>query len=323
MKIGFLIPGGFNGVGHELAAANPDIDSVVVTELAALRPHLASIDALICNTSSYTTELAGLLSAEAGRLRWLQVMSSGVDAVLRAGVPQGVVLTGASGVHATAVADHAVALLLALARGIPAVLAAQAAGVWQQQPMYNSVWALDGRRLLVLGWGPIGRGVAKRLAAADADVTAFNRAGGESGLDGVGLVPLAQLDAHLPEADALLLCLPGAAALDGLIGRAALAALPSRALVVNVGRGNAVDLDALADALAAGRIAGAGLDVFAPEPLPAGHRLWTTPNVIVSPHLAGRGGRSYHHHRLLIGDNITRFRAGTPLRNVFDSRSGG
>jgi phosphoglycerate dehydrogenase-like enzyme len=250
-------------------------------------------------------------------------MSSGVDAILRAGVPEGVVLTGASGVHANAVADHAVALLLALTRGVPGILARQGLGVWQQRPLYDSVWALDGRRILVPGWGPIGRGVARRLAAADALVVAFNRAGGDSGIEGVDLAPLATLADHLPQADALVLCLPGAPELDRLIGAAAIAALPAHAFVVNVGRGNVLDLDALAEALAAGRIAGAGLDVFDPEPLPEGHRLWTTPNTIVSPHLGGRGGRTYHHHRQLIGDNITRFRSGAPLRNVFESKSGG
>jgi phosphoglycerate dehydrogenase-like enzyme len=319
MKIGFLIPGSFNGVGHELAAANPDIDCVIATDIAALRPHLPELDALVCSTPAYTPELAALLEADAKRLRWLQVMSSGVDAILRVGVPDGVVLTGASGVHANAVADHALALLLALIRGIPTILARQAEGLWQQQPLYNSVWALDGRRMLVLGWGPIGRGLARRLAAADAEVTAFNRTGGDSGLDGVSLVPLASLPKHLPEADALLLCLPGAPELNRLIGAEALAALPPRAVIVNVGRGNVLDLDALADALAQKRIAGAGLDVFHPEPLPAGHRLWVLPNVIVSPHLAGRGGRTSHRHRLLIGDNIARFRAGAPLRNVFST----
>jgi phosphoglycerate dehydrogenase-like enzyme len=316
MKIGFVTPGRYLPLPDELASAFPEMTFVTAAEPDGIASHFADLDALVISTVLYDADVARKLTEKAGRLRWLQVMSSGVDSILDAGVPPKAVLTSASGIHANAVADHAMALLLGLIRGVPEMLAHQKVGSWKRKHLEATVWALEGRTVLVPGFGPIGRAVCRRLLAADAEPIAFNRAGGESGMEGVALARLDQLADYLPRADAMVLCLPGESALDGMIGARQLAAMPDHAIVVNIGRGNLIDQPALAAALAAGSIGGAGLDVYDPEPLPDGDAFWSLPNLIASPHVAGVGGQNYMHFKALLLDNIARFRDGRPLRNA-------
>lgn len=316
MKLGFILPGSYAALPADIAARFPDIEIVAGATPDEIAAALPGLDALVSSTLIYTEAFASRLAREAPRLRWLQVLSTGVDGILKAGVPPRVILTSATGVHANAVADHALALLLALMRKLPEALSYQAMGHWSRRHLENRAWALEGRRVLVPGFGTIGRALCRRLAAADAEVIAFNRQGGESGLEGVRLEPLSQLSALLPEADAIVLCLPGDDALRGLIGAAELAALPAHALIVNIGRGNLIDQTALATALASGSIGGAGLDVYEQEPLAEGDLFWGLPNLIATPHIGGVGGQNYQHFKALLEDNITRFCAGQPLRNA-------
>lgn len=261
------------------------------------------------------------LAAVAGRmprLRWVQSLAAGPDAVLAAGFPDGVVITAGSGLHDRPVAEHALALVLALVRSLPAAARAQAEHRWADelgglQPLHpdGPVTTLLDARVLVWGFGHIGQTLAPMLRALGAEVRGVGRSAGER--SGFPVAAEQDLSAELGRTDVLVMILPStpdtADALDG--GR--LAALPPHAYVVNVGRGSTVDESALVAALVDGRIAGAALDVTAVEPLPADSPLWTAPNLLLTPHAAG--GRPVGADAL-VAHNLAALLEGAELRNV-------
>lgn len=213
-------------------------------------------------------------------VRLVQLLSAGVDAALPV-VPEHVALANAHGVHDAATAELGVALVLASQRGFDEFAAAQPKGEWLPRKFRPG---LADKRVLILGYGSVGSAVARRLAPFEVEVTAVaSRArGGDDVVDQVHGID--ELGALLPEQDIVISVLPGTAATKGILGKDVLAALHDDALVVNIGRGPALDTDA---ALAeAGRLRFA-LDVTDPEPLPADHPLWTAPGVIISPHTGG------------------------------------
>ena len=264
--------------------------------------------------------------AEAPELRWIQSWSAGLDWLLEpsppAGAPAGLQLTSASGVHAVPIAEHVFAALLALGRGIPQALAAQAQARWSGGDDVER-FELEGRQMVLLGLGEIGARVARVAGAFGMLVTAVRHHPDEGGAPGVARVvgTDALLDV-LPSADVLVVTLPLTDATRGLVGAGAVAALPAHAVVVNVGRGEVVDQDAVASAVASGRLGGAALDVFQEEPLPADSPLWSLDRVIVTPHTAGH---TPHYARRVLAiflDNLGRYRRGEPLRDAVDVGEG-
>ena len=206
-----------------------------------------------------------------------------LDALTRRGIP----LAIAADANATAVAEHTLYFMLALAKQGPRYDRATREGQWAVR---NSLDAFDllGRRVLIMGFGRIGREVAKRCAAFGMAVMVYDPYVQANVIEAAGdyrSVP--DFEAVLPETDVLSVHLPLGAESRGLIGSAALAALPAHALVINAARGGIVDETALHDALTSGTIAGAGLDVFEEEPPPEHHPLFALDNVILSPHSAG------------------------------------
>ncbi|PID53305.1 MAG: phosphoglycerate dehydrogenase, partial [Micrococcales bacterium] len=237
----------------------------------------------------------GVLSTAAQqmpRLRWVQSLAAGPDDVLAAGFGADVVLTSGLGLHDSTVAEHALALVLALIRRLPACLDAQARQRWDPalggaQPLYpdGPVTTLLDSRVLIWGFGGIGGNLASLLSTLGASVRGAARTTGQrEGYDVVG--PDGLLEA-LAETDVLVMVLPGGDATRGALSAEQLAALPRHAYVVNVGRGTTVDEDALVQALESGSIAGAALDVATTEPLPASSPLWRAPRVLITPHAAG------------------------------------
>ena len=264
------------------------------------------------------------LRAVAGRmpgLRWVQTLAAGPDAVLAAGFPDDVVITSGSGLHDRPVAEHALALVLALLRRLPAAARAQEEHRWATelgglQPLHpeGAVTTLLGARVLVWGFGSIGQTVAPVLQQLGAEVRGVARSAGErSGFPVVAEEDLAQ---ELGQTDVLLMILPSTAATTRALDAERLAALPAHAYVVNVGRGSTVDEPALVAALSEGGIAGAALDVTSTEPLPADSPLWDAPNLLLTPHAAG--GRPVGSDEL-IAANLAALLAGRELRNVVAS----
>lgn len=240
--------------------------------------------------------------------RLIQSQSIGFDGV-HGRLPRGSAYANAAGVHEPATAELAVALLLAGQRGLQDGFLAQQRAAWTHE------WTpgLADRRVVMLGYGGVGRAIARRLAGFEADLCVVaSRARVE---DGVAVHAVSDLHRLLPAADVLINAVPGGPETDRLIDDAALAALPDGALLVNVGRGSTVDTDALVDHVRRGRIRVAS-DVFDPEPLPAGHPLWTLPGVIIAPHAGGRTAAMRPRIARLVARQIERMAGGDEPLNV-------
>jgi phosphoglycerate dehydrogenase-like enzyme len=236
-------------------------------------------------------------------LRALQVLTAGYDNVLDV-LPDGVDLHNGTGLHDASTAEHALALILAAQRELPRWAADQRAGVWA--PEYTR--SLADSRVLIVGYGNIGQAIEQRLLPFETTVTRVaRRARPEAAVH-----PIEDLRRLLPEADVVVLVLPHTAQTQGLIGVEELALLPDDALVVNVGRGPALDTAALL--AERGRIR-AALDVVDPEPLPSGHPLWTAPGVFITPHVAGGSATFPPRARRFIDDQLRRWANGEPLAN--------
>lgn len=244
-------------------------------------------------------------------VRLVQLLSAGVDAALPV-VPEGIALANAHGVHDAATAELAVALVLASQRGFDDFARAQAKGEWLPRQFRPG---LADKRVLVLGYGSVGSAIAERLAPFEVELTAVaSRArAGDNLVERIhGTDELLDL---LPQQDIVISVLPGTAATKGMLGTETLAALPDGALVVNVGRGPALDTGA---ALAeAGRLRFA-LDVTDPEPLPHGHPLWSAPGVIISPHVGGVTEAFRPRMVALLREQLRRLVAGEEPLHVVD-----
>lgn len=269
-------------------------------------------------------------------LRWLQVLSAGVENVVGDGTdwPPGIALTNARGAYATSIAQYTLAAILRVAERMDLRREQQLLGRWPDGPEADLLGRpIRGMTLLVVGYGGIGREIARLAAAFGMRVIAVKanpsvraddgfRAPGTGDPDGtiperiVGIDALADVAS---EADFVSITLPITARSRGIVGRQVLAALPAHAWIVNTGRGPVVDEAALAEALAAGRIGGAVLDVFGEEPLPTSSPFWRLPNVVITSHVSGASSRELGQ---LVTENLRRFVAGQPLINRVDPERG-
>jgi phosphoglycerate dehydrogenase-like enzyme len=298
------LPGGVDAVVYDASAPVPD-------------EHLDA-EALVVWGSS-----AADLRAVAGRmprLRWVQTLAAGPDAVLAAGFGDDVVITSGTGLHDRTVTEHALALVLALLRRLPAAARAQAEHRWAPelggvQPLHPAgrVTTLLGARVCIWGFGSIAQNLAPVLRSLGAQVRGVARRAGERA--GVEVVAEDDLEGELARTDVLVMVLPATAATTRALDARRLAALPAHAYVVNVGRGTTVDEPALVAALREGRIAGAALDVTETEPLPAESPLWDAPGLLLTPHAAG--GRPVGADEL-VSANLAALLAGRALRNVVE-----
>lgn len=266
---------------------------------------------ILPDTQRFYDALAG-----SAQLRWVHIHSAGADrAIFRQLAGRGVQVTTSSGANARVVAHSALAGLLALARRLPQLWEAQRAHRWAPLIQSGLPRDLEGQHVVLVGWGPIGQQLGALLQALGMRVTVVRQQERPAG-PGYATVSSERLHEVLADCDWLVLVCPLTERTRGLIDAAALARLPARAQLVNVSRGEVVDEEALIDALRAGRLAGAYLDVFAHEPLPAPSPLWGLPNVMVTPHSAGfSDGNEARVERMFL-DNLRRWVAGEELRNL-------
>jgi phosphoglycerate dehydrogenase-like enzyme len=254
----------------------------------------------------------------AGRLKLIQAIGAGTDQFPRDELAErGIRLASAQGVNMRAVAEHAMALILALARRLPEARDNQAREHWRGMiaDIHGREDELGGKTLLIAGLGQIGGRLAQLAKAFDMRVIGLRRnpaAGGPA--DAVR--PMSELKALLPEADFVALTCPLTPETTNLIDAVALDRMKPAAYLVNVARGRVVDETALVTALRSGKIAGAGLDVTVEEPLAAGSPLWAMPQVLVTPHTAGETRRYEDNVIAILRDNLDRlWRGETRLRN--------
>jgi phosphoglycerate dehydrogenase-like enzyme len=260
-------------------------------------------------------ELAPLLR-RTDELRWVHAASVGVNRLI---CPElgSVTLTNSRGVFDTSIAEWVLAAVLAHVKGLGATWARQREGTWE----YRTTGRLAGTRAAVVGTGSIGRAIADRLARLGVDVALVGRTPVDDPQFGT-IRNSDDLVAVAADVDLLVLAVPLTPLTTAMVGAEVLGALGPRGFVVNVGRGPTIVESDLAEALRSGGIAGAALDVFEIEPLPAGSPLWSLPNVLVSPHMSGDYVGFEVDMMKVFTDNLERWRRGEPLLNVVDPAVG-
>lgn len=282
----------------------PDGVEVVIWDMKDAAPR-ERFDMVVPPYMSMDGVIEALSSVEVGLV---QSQSIGYDNV-EGRLPEGIVFANASSVHETATAELAVALALAAQRRLPEFVRAQDRGEW----IGGGAPGLADRRVTLLGFGGVGRAIAARLKPFEVELRAVASHGRLQ--DDVEVSPIGELAEVLAVTDILIASLPGGDATRHIIDDAALSALPDGALVVNVGRGPLVDTDALVDHVRRGRIR-AALDVTDPEPLPAGHPLWSLEGALVVPHVGGATDAMRPRIARLVRRQIDRLRAGEEPLNV-------
>jgi len=296
---------------ERVAAAAPDA-RICYSTAPELPGSLPGADALLVWDFTIGDAVRTSWSA-ADRLRWVHTASAGVDRLIFAEmVASDVVITNSRGVFDTAMAEYVLGLVLAFAKDLPRTLRLQDQREWR----HRETETIAGRTAVVVGGGPIGAAIAALLGAAGMRVRLVGRRAR------AGVHAAEELPGLLGDTDYLVLAAPLTEQTKGMANAATLALLPPHARLINVGRGALVVEDDVVAALAAGRLAGAALDVFGTEPLPPDSPLWTLPGMIVSPHMSGDAVGWRESLVGLFTDNLARYRAGQPLRNVVDKTHG-
>jgi phosphoglycerate dehydrogenase-like enzyme len=255
----------------------------------------------------------------ADRLRWVHAASAGVDPMLFPELQAGdVVLTNSRGVFDDSIAEYVLGVILAFAKDFATSIDLQRQVRW----LHRESERIAGRRVLVVGTGPIGRAIARMLRAVGMRVSGMGRRAREHDPDFGTVRSSADLARHLRDADYVVVVAPLTDQTKGMFDAAAFAAMKPGARLVNVGRGELVVTSDLIEALRAGRLAGAALDVFDTEPLPPDSPLWTLPGVLVSPHMSGDFAGWRNTLVEVFADNFQRWQTGQPLRNVVDKQLG-
>lgn len=299
-----------------LQQAHPDLDFRFCPEPAAFVANVA--DAEVIFSKQFP---AGTLT-NARRLRWVQAGTAGVNHMLAADIGNyDILLTNARGAHGIPMSEQILAMMFAFAIRLPTLLQAQGSQRQVAAQVIREKFELAGQTLCVIGLGDIGGTLAQKAKGLGLRVLGVRRTAS----------PVADLDAQytpdqlheaLPQADHVALCLPLTAATTAIVGEAELRAMKASAYIYNVGRGASIEPAALIQALQAGSIAGAGLDVTDPEPLPADSPLWTLPNVILGQHTSGSSPYNADRITEIFLDNLARYRRGAALNNQVDKLQG-
>lgn len=294
------------GTGHDVTIGNTDAD---------FADGIARAEALVTEIGV----VAAQFPCEAPRLKLLFISNAGLDRLAPFDwLPAGVMLLNNAGVHAAKAGEFAIMSVLMLANRVPAMVTHQRAGQWRK--LWGAV--LAGRHITIVGLGSLGGAAAMQAARFGMHVTGV-RATAVPHPHCDKVTTTADIDRVLPSTEFLVLACPLTDATRGLITRQRLNLLPRGAGVVNIGRGALIDQDALCDTLDDGHLSGAVLDVFAPEPIPEGHRLWHTSNLIISPHTAADDPNTYNPRSLdLFFDNLRAWREGRSPPNLFDPARG-
>jgi phosphoglycerate dehydrogenase-like enzyme len=299
---------------ESLQAVAPGVELVALADGDARVEQLAGAQAVIGLCDAQT------LAAAPG-LHWIQTLNVGVENCV--GVPglagRGILVTNMQRTSAAPIAEHAIAMMLALGRNLPEAVRQQQAGRWDRaavtrQPMRE----VGGRTLLVVGLGGIGTEVARRAHGLGMRVIATRNSSreGPAFVERVGLS--GELLALAAQADVVVNAAPLTAGTTGIFDQAFFAAMKPGGWFINVARGRSVVTDDLVAALRDGRLAGAALDVTDPEPLPEGHPLWSMANVLITPHVAAGSDVQAERYRIVLRENLRRYVAGEPMLNVVD-----
>ena len=263
---------------------------------------------------------------EAKKLKWIHSTAAGVAQLMYPALrDSGIMVTNPSGIFSIPMAEHTMGLLLALARNFPDSVRGQDRAKWAQQEIWDRpqhLTELSGKVLLIVGYGSIGREVAKRAKAFEMKVWGVTRSGEGERTHVEKIFAAAQLSEALPGADYVLICAPETAETKHLIGAAEIARMKRGARLINVGRGSLLDEAALVEALDRGGLGGTALDVTATEPLPPESPLWKAPNLFITPHTSGVSDRLWDRQAAILIELLERWFDGRELFNRVDFARG-
>lgn len=285
-----------------LVEAFPQLKIDMVDHHSKVDPHIGEANILV----TFGAHMAGHVLEKATNLKWIQALGTGVDGIVDSpALRDGVIVTNLRGLHGASVSESVLAAMLALSRNIPRAVRSQDAGRWDRFP----VELMKGKTVGVLGVGVIATELAPRCRALGMKMIGITS--GPRSVPGFDrMVPRDELLEVVGELDHLVLLTPYTRETQGIVGAAVLHSMKPSAFLINVARGGIVDQPALVEALQAGQIAGAALDVFTDEPLPEGHPLWKMPNVLITPHMAGFHAGYPDEALPIVIENIRHFLAG-------------
>lgn len=306
---------------ERLQAEFPDLEITKLTDYDDIENQIRDAEIVI----AWSIRPEQFKAAE--KLRWIHSPAAAIHQLMFPELIQSeVVLTNAREVHGPVVAEHVIALLFALAKKIPQAVRLQQKHVWGQESMWRTrprPRELAGATLGLIGVGSIGRAVAKHASALGMRVIAVRENPKKERPEGVERVYAAgELEILLAQSDYVVLAVPITASTEKLMNAERLSKLKHDACLINVGRGVLIDEAALSEALQNHRIAGAALDVFEQEPLPADSPLWDLENLLITPHTAGLTEKLWERHYQLFAENLRRYVAHQPLRGVVDKNKG-
>lgn len=259
---------------------------------------------------------------ESKKLKWLQLNSAGTDGYCEAGViPEGAYLTNATGAYGLAISEHMLGMLLEIKKKLNLYYMNQKQHLWKDE---GNVTSIEGSTTLVVGLGDIGRDFARKMKALGSYTIGVKRTKGQKPEYIDELYTMEALDTLLPRADVVALSLPGTKDTYHLFNKDKFNLMKKDAIILNVGRGSAIYTEDLCNALENGIISGAGLDVTEPEPLPADHRLWDVPGVVITPHISGFFHLPETLRRIvnISIENLEHFKSHEPLKNIVDFETG-
>lgn len=303
----------------QLREQSPDVTFVHAENEAVFAAEIADATAVI------GWHLSADMLARAKRLEWIHNAGAGVEGILR--MPgfreRDITLTNSSGVSAPNMAEHAMAMMLAFARRLPWLQRSQEARAWREDNALAGIFELTGQTVVIVGMGAIGQELARRAHAFDTHVIGVRRHVSDDLPAGVDEeVAIEELNAALARADHVVDTLPATPSTQGFFDATRFASMKPGAYFYNLGRGTTVEQDDLIAALESGHLAGAGLDVTDPEPLPVDSTLWAMENVIITGHTSGRSPRQPERLAALVRENVRRYVAGEDLLNVVDQSHG-
>ena len=302
----------------EAAAAKHGCQVVYHTDNASAIPHMADVDIVFGPSDGLSPEIV----KAAPNLKWFASYYAGVDPLIKSGCLQAdTLLTNGSGAYGVTIAEHMVMVTLMLMRRYPEYYEFVQNKDFRSDLMIGSIY---GANIVICGTGDISSTFAKRLKAfCPAKITGVNRSGRMvEGFDEV--ITMDKLDSVLPDADLVAMALPGTQETNHFLSRERIALMKKSAFLINVGRGNAIDQDALIEALEEEKIAGAALDVFRTEPIPETDPAWKTKNLLVTPHCSGKMTMAYTRNTLVdtFCENLVRFHEGTPMLHLVNKDLG-
>ena len=321
------LPGRIDEEGREwIVGVRPNVNFTDTSDIAQAAQDgdataKSKLDALLAEVEVIFGRLPENFTARAPKLKWLQAISAGIDRWQNTGLMESpVILTSVSGIHATPISEFILGLMLMFVKQAPQCFELKQTKQWQRP----TPTVLQGKTVGIVGLGSIGQETARLAKAFRMRVLAIRRSAKKTGRarDVDTMFPPEQLAQLLAESDFVVIAVPLTRETSKFIGEKELHAMKPTAYIINIARGSIIDEEALIRALEEHWIAGAGLDVFATEPLPATSKLWELPNVIFSPHISG-GHEDYMRHATeVFVDNLRRYVNGQKLRNVVDKKKG-